>query len=132
MAQPSTDANPFGYSEAVWRLFNQAPRAGAFAPGTAGVVAGTAQSNAAHAVLRIELQLAGGRVADSRFRAYGCPTTIAVGAWLAGWSLGRTVAELRALGAADLRAALEFSDDRAHCGLLGEDALRNALEKLQR
>lgn len=132
MAQASTEANPFGYSEPVWRLFNLAPQAGAFASGTAGVIRGEVQSNAAHAVLRIELRLAGGRAEDARFLAYGCPTTIAAGAWLAQWSRGREIAELAALGAAQVRAALEIPEERAHCALLAEDALRAALEKLPR
>lgn len=122
------DANPFGYPAPIWRLFNQAPQAGEFAPGTAGVATGEAGSKADRSVLRLQLRLAGGKVADSRFRAYGCPVSIAVGAWLAQWSLGKTPAQLRELRAADLRAALEIPDDRAHCALLGEDALRAALE----
>jgi NifU-like protein involved in Fe-S cluster formation len=130
MSPASTDSNPFGYSAPVWRLFNQAPQAGRFAPDTAGVVAGEARSNADQAVLRIELRLAGGRVEEARFLVHGCPTSIAVGAWLAQWSRGRTAAGLRALTARELREMLEIPDDRAHCVLLGEDAMRNALEKL--
>jgi NifU-like protein involved in Fe-S cluster formation len=126
----STETNPFGYADQIWRLFQEAPRAGAFPPGTPGVVSGEAGSKAARSVLRLELRFEGGKVADAKFRAYGCPNSIAVGAWIAGWALGKGTAELACLRAADLRQALEIPDDRAHCALLGEDALHIALAQL--
>lgn len=120
--------NPFGYAEPIWTRFSAPGRAGSFAPGTPGVVAGQAGTPAARSVLRIELQIADGRVADARFKAYGCPTSIAVGAWIAEWSLGKAVEELGALNSRQLREALEIPDDRAHCALMGEDALKAALQ----
>lgn len=122
-----TEANPFGYAEPVWKLFSHPPHVGEFEPGTPGVVSGEAGSKAARSVLRLQLRFAGGRVADARFKAYGCPSSIAVGAWIAGWSLGKTPAELATLRAMELRQALEIAEDRAHCALLGEDALQAAL-----
>jgi len=124
------DSNPFAYPAPVWTLFRSAPRAGGFAPGTPGVVTGEAQSNAARSRLRLQLRFERGRVADARFRAYGCPTSIAVGAWLAGWAIGKDVRELAGLSAARLRKELEIPDHRAHCALLGEDALRAVLDRL--
>jgi NifU-like protein involved in Fe-S cluster formation len=127
----STESNPFGYPEPIWQLFTHPPHLGEFTPGTAGVVTGEAGSKAARSVLRLQLRFEQGRVAETRFRAYGCPNSIAVGGWIAQWSRGKDVRELAALRAADLRQALEIPDDRAHCALLGEDALRAALAELQ-
>ena len=129
-ALKSTEANPFGYAEPIWERFTHPRHVGEFTPGTPGVVSGEAGSKAARSVLRLELRFEGGRVADARFRAYGCPNSIAVGAWIAGWALGKGAAELAGLRAADLRQALEIPDDRAHCALLGEDALHIALAQL--
>lgn len=129
--QESLPANPFGYGRGIWSLFNQAPRAGRFPPRTPGVVSGQAGTPAARSVLRIDLQLRDARVVDARFRAYGCPTSIAVGAWIADTAIGRTPAELRAITAASLRDVLEIPDDRAHCALMGEDALRAALTEAE-
>jgi NifU-like protein involved in Fe-S cluster formation len=123
---PTAD-NPFGYSAAIWRLFRETPHAGEFAPGTPGLVSGEAGSPAARSVLRLQLCFDDGVVAAARFRACGCPTTIAVGAWIAGWSVGRNVRQLSGLQAAELRQALEIAYDRSHCALMGEDALRAAL-----
>lgn len=115
--------NPFGYPDPVWRLFTQAPRAGELAgPDTR---TGTAESRANRSRLQLQARLAGGRVEDARFRAYGCPTAIAVGAWLAERAIGRSLAELAAIGAAEIRQALEIPEDRLHCALLGEDAVKS-------
>ena len=123
--------NPYGYPPEVWRLFNQLPLAGAFAPGTEGVVVAETRTPAARSVLRIALRHDQGRVLDARFCAYGCPTTIAVGAWIAQWIVGRSLAELAAVRASDLRESLEIPEDRAHCSLLGEDALKALLAQVE-
>ncbi|HWY25932.1 MAG TPA: iron-sulfur cluster assembly scaffold protein [Nevskia sp.] len=127
----STESNPFGYPEPIWQLFTHPPHLGEFEPGTPGVVTGEAGSKAARSVLRLQLRFEGGKVVETRFRAYGCPNSVAVGGWIAEWSRGKTAAELGALRAAELRQALEIPDDRAHCALLGEDALRAALSGLR-
>lgn len=124
------DANPFGYSGPIWKLFRTVPHAGGFAAGTPGVVTAEAHSNAARSRLRLQLRFEHGRVADARFRAYGCPTSIAVGAWLADWAIGKDAHELASLDAARVREELEIPEDRAHCALLGEDALRAVLDRL--
>ena len=115
--------NPFGYSEPVWRLFTQTPRAGVLVgPDTR---TGTAETRANRSRLRLQARMAGGRIADARFQAYGCPTAIAVGAWLAERVIGRSLAELGAIGAPEIQQALEIPENRLHCALMGEDALKS-------
>lgn len=115
---------PFGYPEKVWTLFRDTPRAGRFAPDTPGLLVGEAGSQAGRDRLRLELQVTNGTTADSRFQAHGCPYTIAVGAWLAGWCVGRPLADFASAPVAELRAALEIPEDRAHCWLMAQDVLR--------
>jgi NifU-like protein involved in Fe-S cluster formation len=126
-AELPTADNPFDYAEPIWRLFTTAPRAGVFAPTEAGVRSGRAGTPAANSVLELQLKFEGERVADARFRAYGCPASIAVGAWIAEWSIGRTPPELGRFSAAEVRQALEIPDEKAHCALMGEDALKALL-----
>ena len=115
--------NPFGYSPPVWRLFNQTPRSGQL--GETGVRVAQAGSAASRGRLRLEVKMVQSRIADARFQAYGCPTTIAVGAWLAEWAVGRDWSELSRIDAKTIREALEIPEDRLHCALLGEDALKS-------
>ena len=114
--------NPFGYSDAVWRLFRETPRAGELG---GGALEGSATTPASRGRLRLQVRLDGARVADARFQAYGCPTTIAVGAWLAERAVGRPLEELAAIRAGDIRQALEIPEDRLHCALMGEDAIKS-------
>ena len=114
--------NPFGYPDPVWRLFRETPRAGAL---DAPALIATATTRAGSGRLRLQLRLDGQRVSDARFQAYGCPTTIAVGAWLAERAVGRPLAELAAVTAADIRQALEIPEDKLHCALMGEDAVKS-------
>lgn len=119
--------NAFDYPSPIWQRFTRPAYAGRFAADEPGVRTGRAGTPAAASVLELQLKFVDGAVRDARFRAYGCPVSIAVGAWLAEWSLGRTRQELAALRAADLRRALEIPDEKAHCALLGEDAVKALL-----
>ncbi len=121
--------NPYGYGAAIWRLFRETPNAGGFSAAMPDVVVADAGTPAARSVLQLALRFDGEQVAEARFRAYGCPTTIAVGAWLAAWAEGRKDADLAGMKALAIREALEIPEDRAHCALLGEDALRAVLAR---
>jgi cysteine desulfurase len=124
----SIPPNVFGYSDAVWQRF--------IAPAHAGILSGAsiksveADSPAVKALLRLSARVHEGRIAEARFLAYGCPVTIAVGEWLAQWLGGRNLADLR-LTATDIRLALEIADDRTHCALMGEDAIRRLQEQVE-
>lgn len=123
------DDNPFGYSAPIWQRFRRPAQAGGYPHGTPGVISARAGTPAAKAVLELSLCVGEDRVHDARFRAYGCPTTIAVGAWLAEAAVGRTKADLMRIDAPQIRAALEIPEARAHCALLGEDTLRAVLAR---
>lgn len=115
--------NPFGYPDEVWRLFTEAPRAGLLeGPGTRS---GSAATPANRSRLQLSARVDGARIEDAKFQAYGCPTAIAVGAWLAEKAIGRSLGELAAIGAAEIRQALEIPEERLHCALLGEDAVKS-------
>lgn len=118
-----------GYLSEVWRLFRETPRAGRLEAGP-GVVSAEAGTVARKFRLRLDCRIEQGQVADSRFQAHGCPYTIAVGAWLAGWCVGRRRDELAAPPIAELRTALEIPEDRAHCWLMAQDVLRDLVQKI--
>jgi NifU-like protein involved in Fe-S cluster formation len=117
--------NPFGYSARVWRLFIETPRSGLLEG--AGVLTGAAETHANRNRLQFQVRVEEEHVTDARFQAYGCPTTIAVGAWLAGEVIGKTLPELAAFKAKDIRQTLEIPEDRLHCVLMAEDAIKSLL-----
>ncbi|MGH8506638.1 MAG: iron-sulfur cluster assembly scaffold protein [Stenotrophobium sp.] len=123
-----TAENVFGYSTAIWQRFSEPVHGGSLAG--ADVVSAEAGSAAARALLRVQVRLDASTVEEARFGAYGCPTTLAVGEWLASRLQGQMVAGLGAISAAEIRAALEIPDDRAHCALMGEDVVRRLLTQV--
>jgi len=122
----SHGGNAFDYAEPIWQRFS--------APGHVGdlhgegVFSAEAGSPAAKSLLRIQIKLMQGVVTEAAFRAYGCPTAIAVGEWLATNLKGKASADWAQLSASKIRQTLEIPDDRAHCALMGEDVIR-ALSK---
>lgn len=117
--------NVYGYADAVWTRFLR-PRHAGLLDGS-DVVRVRARTPAAAA--QIELCLRPGPPLRARFRAYGCPYTIAVGEWLAETLEREGLAGLGGLDAPAIRQALEIPEARAHCALMGEDLIR-ALQQI--
>jgi len=117
--------NAFGYPAPIWRRFREPLHAGVLE----GATKARASTPASKSLIELAFRIDGeGRVSEARFQAYGCPTTIAVGEWLAEQAQGRAIEDLRGIDAQDIRAALEIPDDRAHCAILGEDLLKQLLK----
>lgn len=108
--------------------FDNPRRAGSFPPGTPGVRSGEAGTRHHGAVARFELMVEGDRVADCRFKAWGCAGTIATASLVAEWLPGRTLEEARSADVRSLAAPLELPVERAYAPLVVEDALRAAIE----
>ncbi|TBR73673.1 MAG: aminotransferase class V-fold PLP-dependent enzyme [Nevskiaceae bacterium] len=118
--------DPFDYSPVVWENFWRA----APAPLAQDAATVQVQTPASRAVLALGVRCVDGTVVEAGFRAFGDPTTIAVGAWLARQCRGQRVDTLAGLTAVAIRAALGIGEDRLHCSLLGEDAVRALLRRL--
>jgi hypothetical protein len=119
---------PSPLPDVVRQLFLGAPGGGAPPASGAGWHRGRAGSIANAAVVEVWLQLAAdGRVVALRYRAWGCPYTIAALAWLAQRWPGDLAAELPAGGPAGWQAALGVPVERLGRLLIVEDALRAAL-----
>ncbi len=114
------------YSPEIWSRFS--------APGHAGELAdaavGEAGTPASRARLRLYLRVTDGVIAEARFKAYGCVSTIAAGDWVADWASGKTLAEARGLTAEQIAQVLVLAPIKRHCAVLAEDALRAALDKI--
>jgi len=106
--------------------FASLERAGRFAD-PAGVVSGEAGSPATGTHVRFHLRLAGSRVAEARFQAYGCPHTLAVANWLAGEMAGRTREAPWPGAPPDWAARFEVPVAKLGRLLVIEDALRACL-----
>lgn len=81
--------------------------------------------------LRLSLRVEGGRIAEARFLAYGCPPTLACGSALAEMIEGLSIEEARAIGREQLAAAVGGLPPRKrHAAALAVETLRAALAAL--
>lgn len=102
------------------------PRGAGTFESTDAVRRGEAGSEHHGAVIRIELRCDGETVTDARFKAWGCPATIACASLVTEWVRGRTLLDARAVDVRGLADPLDLPIDRLYAPLLVEDALRAA------
>ena len=77
---------------------------------------------------RITVKIAEGRVADVRFKTFGCSAAIASTSMVTTLALGKTLAEASAIGPLDVLAALGgLPREKEGCALMAAGALRSAL-----
>lgn len=79
--------------------------------------------------LRLELDRSAEppRIRAARFKAYGCPATIACASWVADWLQARALDEAAALGNAEIITALALPALKVRCAVIAERALADAL-----
>jgi nitrogen fixation NifU-like protein len=79
-------------------------------------------------VMRISIKVRDGRVADARFRTYGCGTAIATSSMATEMVKGRTLDEAAKFSNEELSAALGgIPAAKAHCPVLAEEAVKAAV-----
>lgn len=115
------------YSPVIWEHFRRPRRVGGLAFAGAGG-SGEAGSAAERALLRIQLAVAGGRVVDAAFKAYGCGATIACGSWAADWAVGKTPDQAAGLSSGEIAAVLALPALKIRSAVLAEQALAAAVQ----
>ena len=118
-------AKPGPYSELVLEHFDRPRLAGRLA-GT-NVRQGSAGSTDRGVWVEFSVRVAEGRVAEARFRAYGCPHTIAAASWVAEHLIGQPLERAGVLDPLDLGERLEAPAEKLGNLLVVEDALRDCL-----
>lgn len=84
--------------------------------------------------LHIELQIAGGKVADIKFEGGGCAISLAAASILTERVTGRSVKEAQAISDKEMldELGVPLSPSRTKCGLLAVSGLRRALKQLDK
>ena len=120
------------YSEAVLALFRLLPCAGDVPPGRGEVVCGEAVAIERGAWVRFEARVEGQRITACRFRAFGCPHTLAAAAYVARSLCVPAPGTPVGLDAALLARELEVPAGKMGRLLVVEDALRALLARVPR
>ncbi len=83
-------------------------------------------------IMQLTLKLAGGRIAEARYRTRGCVAAIACGSALTEMLIGLTPAEAAALGRDAIVAAVGgLPNESTHASHLAIDALQAALKQIR-
>ena len=84
-------------------------------------------------VVRISIKVSDGRIAEARFRAYGCGTVIACSSVATELLRGRTVGEAESFSNEQVAQALGgLPATKAHCPVLAEEAVKAAVADYRR
>jgi nitrogen fixation NifU-like protein len=95
-------------------------------PGADGV--GEVGAVACGDVVRISIKVSEGRIAEARFRAYGCGTVIACSSVTTELLRGQSVAEAGSFSNEQVANALGgLPATKAHCPVLAEEAVKSAV-----
>src|SRR3546814_2211579 len=96
------EQNVHAYATPIWQRFREPRHAGRLTAGPS-VFTAEAGSAAVRASLRLQVKMDGPRVGQARFQAYGCPSAIAVGEWLAEQLEQQSPSKWAAIAAATIR-----------------------------
>lgn len=113
------------YSDTVRALFRALDGAGDLPPAPGIAVSAEAIALDRGAWVRFSARIEAGRIADCRFRAFGCPHTLAAASFAAGRLLGAPVDAPLSIDAAALARALDVPAEKRGRLLVVEDALRS-------
>lgn len=120
------------YSESVRALFTELAGAGDLAPGAGATVWGEAAALDRGAWVQFAARVEGGRFVDCRFRAFGCPHTLAAASLVACRLRGAPLDLASAISASGLALELEAPAEKMGRLLVVEDALRALLAEPRR
>lgn len=126
-AQPDLPGTSPAYSDLVIEHFHHPRNAGELAPGP-GVHRGHAGNRGAGAEVALSMRIAGGAVADVRFRAFGCPHLLAAASLATERLQGMPVVQLARWSAADVGRELGVPVEKRGRLLILEDAVRAAAQ----
>ena len=125
---PSVAPGATALSPLARRYFTELPGVGALPPGP-GVVQGTAGSPAHEAWVKFYLRIEGGIVKAALFRAWGCPHTLAVTAWVTGQLPGRAMIDLVPGTPSAWLQTLDVPVEKLGRLLVVEDALQTVFQQ---
>ena len=79
-------------------------------------------------VMKLQIKVgADGRIADAKFKTFGCGSAIASSSLATEWVKGKTVEDALKISNTDIVKELSLPPVKIHCSVLAEDAIRAAI-----
>jgi nitrogen fixation NifU-like protein len=115
------------YSAAVLERVRNPQRVGTL-PESAEVGTGEAGSLDTGTLVRIQVRVRQGRIAEARFKVFGCSAAIAAAGLVAEWLEGAGLDDVRQLRAERVVEQLTLAEDRVHVAGIAIAAARQAVQ----
>lgn len=84
-------------------------------------------------IMTLYIKVEGGKIADIKFKTFGCAAAIATSSMITNLAKGKTLEEAKKISRADVADALDgLPPIKMHCSNLASDALRAAIEDYEK
>jgi nitrogen fixation NifU-like protein len=119
------------YSEKVVDHFNNPRNVGSMDKSDPEVGTGIVGAPECGDVMRLQLRVQDGVIAEARFKTFGCGSAIASSSLATEWVKGRTVDEALEIKNTHIVEELSLPPVKIHCSVLAEDAIKAAIKDYQ-
>jgi len=118
------------YSDKVVDHYENPRNVGAFDKGDETVGTGMVGAPACGDVMKLQIKVdpATGRIADARFKTYGCGSAIASSSLVTEWVKGKSLDEALEIKNTQIAEELALPPVKIHCSILAEDAIKAAVQ----
>ncbi len=116
------------YSEKVVDHFNNPRNVGSLDKADPTVGTGVVGAPECGDVMRLQLKVQDGVIADARFKTFGCGSAIASSSLATEWVKGKTVEEALKIKNTQIVEELSLPPVKIHCSVLAEDAIKAAIQ----
>ena len=117
------------YSDKVIDHYENPRNVGSFAKDDPDVGTGMVGAPACGDVMKLQIKVGDdGRIAEAKFKTYGCGSAIASSSLVTEWVKGKTLDEAATIRNTDIAQELALPPVKIHCSILAEDAIRAAID----
>ncbi len=116
------------YSEKVLEHYENPRNVGTLDKSDPTVGTGLVGAPACGDVMRLQIKITDdGRIADAKFKTFGCGSAIASSSLVTEWVKGKTIDEAMKIKNSDVARELALPPVKIHCSVLAEDAIKAAI-----
>ncbi|HEX7602692.1 MAG TPA: Fe-S cluster assembly scaffold IscU, partial [Polyangiaceae bacterium] len=117
------------YSEKVIEHYENPRNVGTLDKNDESVGTGLVGAPACGDVMQLQIRVgADGKIADAKFKTFGCGSAIASSSLATEWLKGKTVDEASTIKNSMIAEELHLPPVKIHCSVLAEDAIKSAIE----
>jgi nitrogen fixation NifU-like protein len=117
------------YSDKLMDHYDNPRNIGSFGKNEVDVGTGLVGAPACGDVMKLQIKVgADGRIADAKFKTFGCGSAIASSSLATEWVKGKTLDEAEKIKNTEIAQHLSLPPVKIHCSVLAEDAIKAAIK----